>query len=154
MKVLFDENFEFRRDVGQLIESRINFDREDPYAQIIYSEDYMDEKIIRIRLFHLEDVEEGVITELRNTAQFILDTTLRGFPEITKVFTTCSSKDCTTHYYDKVTGKYMEQKKNWIVETDGVALQKVLAVEGVDPKRTSSNSIIEIFQVLGIEAAR
>jgi hypothetical protein len=68
----------------------------------------MDEKIIRIRLFHLEDVEEGVIAELRTTANFILDTTLRGFPEITKVFTTCSSKDCTTHFYDKETGKFKE----------------------------------------------
>lgn len=43
-------------------------DPNDPFAQIIYSEDFMDEKIIRIRPFNLEDAEEGLIGELRNTA--------------------------------------------------------------------------------------
>jgi DNA-directed RNA polymerase II subunit RPB1 len=41
-----------------------------------------------------------------------------------------------------------------VIESDGVALQKVMAVEGVDFTRTISNSIIEILQVLGIEATR
>jgi len=30
----------------------------------------------------------------------------------------------------------------------------VLSIEGVDPKRTKTNNIIEIYEVLGIEAAR
>jgi DNA-directed RNA polymerase II subunit RPB1 len=41
-----------------------------------------------------------------------------------------------------------------MVETDGVALGKVLTYEKVDFKRTISNDIIEILRVLGIEAAR
>ena len=45
-------------------------------------------------------------------------------------------------------------RKNWVIESDGVALQKVMAVEGVDYTRTISNSITEILQVLGIEATR
>jgi DNA-directed RNA polymerase II subunit RPB1 len=41
-----------------------------------------------------------------------------------------------------------------MVETDGVALGKVLTYDKVDFKRTISNDIIEILRVLGIEAAR
>ena len=42
----------------------------------------------------------------------------------------------------------------WIIETDGINLRKVLTVDGVDPIRTTSNNCVEILEVLGIEAAR
>jgi len=45
-------------------------------------------------------------------------------------------------------------KENWIIETDGVALAKVFAIEGINPTKTTSNNVIEILAVLGIEAAR
>lgn len=42
----------------------------------------------------------------------------------------------------------------WLLETDGTSLMKVLSERDVDPVRTFSNDICEIFQVLGIEAVR
>lgn len=48
----------------------------------------------------------------------------------------------------------MEDKDNWIIETDGVDLANVLALEGIDYRKTTSNSITEILRVLGIEATR
>ena len=50
----------------------------------------------------------------------------------------------------------MESKKkdNWVIETDGCALQWTLGVNFVDHKWTTSNNINEIFSVLGIEAVR
>lgn len=48
---------------------------------------------------------------------------------------------------DKVTG-------GWKIVTEGSDLKKVLDVEGVDRSRTRTNSILEIADVLGIEAAR
>ena len=41
-----------------------------------------------------------------------------------------------------------------MLETDGVNLRMVMCIDGVDFKRTYSNSCIEIFNVLGIKAAR
>lgn len=41
-----------------------------------------------------------------------------------------------------------------MLETDGVALSKILSVEFVDYKRTISNDLIEILNVLGVEAVR
>jgi DNA-directed RNA polymerase subunit A" len=43
---------------------------------------------------------------------------------------------------------------HYIVYTEGSNLQKVLEIAHVDKKQTSTNSIMEIFEVLGVEAAR
>ncbi len=50
---------------------------------------------------------------------------------------------------DPDTGKYY-----YVLITDGTNLSAVLKVEGVDPTKTRSNSVHEIEEVLGIEAAR
>lgn len=42
----------------------------------------------------------------------------------------------------------------WVISTLGSNLKKVFAIEGVDFSRTVSNNIFEIYDVLGIEAAR
>ncbi len=42
----------------------------------------------------------------------------------------------------------------YMIMTEGSNLQAVLAVEGVDASRTLTNNIVEIMEVLGIEAAR
>ncbi len=43
---------------------------------------------------------------------------------------------------------------HFVIYTEGSNLEKVLEIEHVDKRRTSTNSILEIFEVLGIEAAR
>jgi DNA-directed RNA polymerase II subunit RPB1 len=47
-----------------------------------------------------------------------------------------------------------EKQLEWVIDTDGTNLQKILADPNVDAVRTRSNDIYEIYQVLGIEAAR
>ncbi|HJM17643.1 MAG TPA: DNA-directed RNA polymerase subunit A'' [Candidatus Poseidoniia archaeon] len=42
----------------------------------------------------------------------------------------------------------------YVIFTEGSDLQKILEEEGVDPTRTSTNSLHEVAEVLGIEAAR
>ncbi|MEZ0346499.1 MAG: DNA-directed RNA polymerase subunit A'' [Infirmifilum sp.] len=44
--------------------------------------------------------------------------------------------------------------KEYVILTEGSNLQAVLNVEGVDPRRTRTNNILEIYEVLGVEAAR
>ncbi len=43
---------------------------------------------------------------------------------------------------------------HYIIYTEGSNLEKVLEIAHVDKKNTSTNSILEIFEVLGVEAAR
>lgn len=53
----------------------------------------------------------------------------------------------------KEDGKYVN-KDIWILDTTGSNLLNTLALDFIDPTRTYSNDIREIFNVLGIEAAR
>ncbi|MCS6767440.1 MAG: DNA-directed RNA polymerase subunit A' [Candidatus Nitrosocaldus sp.] len=65
----------------------------------------------------------------------ILNTKIKGIPEIERV-------------------TVVKQGDEWVIQTAGSNLQKVLDVDGVDATRTTTNNIYEIANVLGIEAAR
>ncbi len=47
-----------------------------------------------------------------------------------------------------------EESGEYVLYTEGSALKEVLAIYGVDVTRTRTNNINEIFEVMGIEAAR
>ena len=47
-----------------------------------------------------------------------------------------------------------EEPEGFVIYTEGSNLAEVLKLEGVDSTRTTTNGIVEIFEVLGIEAAR
>ena len=44
--------------------------------------------------------------------------------------------------------------EEYVIYTEGSNLYRVLEVKGVDKRRTSTNAVQEIFEVLGVEAAR
>jgi len=47
-----------------------------------------------------------------------------------------------------------KERGEWVISTLGSNLTKTLKIKGVDPYRTTSNSIFEVMAVLGIEAGR
>jgi len=53
----------------------------------------------------------------------------------------------------KEDGKYVKNDI-WVLDTTGTNLLEALALDYVDPSRTLSNDIREVFNILGIEAAR
>jgi DNA-directed RNA polymerase II subunit RPB1 len=77
---------------------------------------------------------------------------LRGVKGIERVFLQKHDKVVITA--DGSIKAHDEEEKEWVLETDGVNLKTVMCIEGVDFKRTYSNNCVEIFNVLGIEAAR
>ncbi|KDQ53026.1 hypothetical protein JAAARDRAFT_197811 [Jaapia argillacea MUCL 33604] len=124
---------------------------------VIWSEDNSENLIIRCRVLGGADKDEdtlGTVEEdifLRQLENTMLNSvSLRGVKDIKRVFLL---------EHDKVTvtddGSIEARRdKEWVLETDGVNLKTVMCVDGVDFKRTYSNSCVEIFNVLGIEAAR
>ena len=46
------------------------------------------------------------------------------------------------------------QTKEWLFDTQGTSFREILATPGVDPTRTISDDMWEIYEVLGIEATR
>ncbi|KAL0206865.1 hypothetical protein P9112_012576 [Eukaryota sp. TZLM1-RC] len=125
-------------------------------VHVIFSHEFAEKLVIRIRqVIPQEQKEEVFSTEdnlqfLRTLEHEILyKTKLRGYEGITKVYL----REVKTQSVDSNTGGFV-QKREWILDTEGVALRAVLSVPGVDYKRTISNHIHEIYDVLGIEATR
>ena len=73
---------------------------------------------------------------------------LRGLPGITNVL-----PRKLQNMVSKEDGKYV-QKDIWILDTTGSNLIDVLGLDYIDWVRTYSNDIKEVFDTLGIEAAR
>ncbi|KAH9907090.1 uncharacterized protein B0H18DRAFT_1193799, partial [Fomitopsis serialis] len=124
---------------------------------VIWSEDNSEKLIIRCRVLGgadkdedgMETVEEDIfLRQLENT--MLNSISLRGVPGINRVFLLEHDKVVIT---DEGSIK-AHQEKEWVLETDGVNLKTVMTVDGVDFRRTYSNSCVEIFNVLGFEAAR
>jgi DNA-directed RNA polymerase subunit A' len=65
----------------------------------------------------------------------LLGTRVKGVPDIERV-------------------TIVKQDDEWVIQTAGSNLAKVVAVEGVDTTRITTNNVYEIWQTLGIEAAR
>ncbi|KAK4694851.1 DNA-directed RNA polymerase II subunit RPB1, partial [Lecanoromycetidae sp. Uapishka_2] len=127
---------------------------------VIFSDDNADEQVIRIRMIQDhgkgdedEDLEEDVL--LKRLEHHILDTlTLRGVAGIERAFLNTRTKIRAGEDGSLVMAKDDPHCKEWFLDTSGSALGAVLAIPGVDTKRTYSNSFIEVFEVFGIEATR
>ena len=48
----------------------------------------------------------------------------------------------------------IKEENDWIIQTTGTNLKKILKVDGVDIARTKTNDIYQVYDVLGVEAAR
>ena len=46
------------------------------------------------------------------------------------------------------------QKEEWVLNTSGINLLKIIQYDDIDFTRTISNDIYEVYELLGIEAAR
>lgn len=117
------------------------------------SDENSERHVVRIRLNNIDDDEEQTVASyLRNEFEPLIlnNLALKGFPEIAKVtFSKHSSVETCSE-----TGKFINSDDNWLIETDGTALAKILTVAKVDATRTVSNDNIEVLNVLGCEAAR
>jgi DNA-directed RNA polymerase subunit A' len=65
----------------------------------------------------------------------LLNTRVKGVPDIERV-------------------TIVKQDDEWVIQTAGSNLAKVVAVDGIDLTRITTNNVYEIWQTLGIEAAR
>lgn len=127
---------------------------------IIWSEDNSEKLVIRCRIVHTPEKMEAMSEFsddlfLRQLELTLLNTVdLRGVPGVDRVFLIKKDKVITRPDGTLQSKSLQDEEKEWVLETDGVNLKRVLAVDGVDFRRTTSNSCTEIFSVLGIEAAR
>ncbi|SBS84689.1 DNA-directed RNA polymerase II subunit RPB1, putative [Plasmodium malariae] len=98
-------------------------------------------------LLSKEDTEDTFLKKLME--QCLSSLKLRGIENITKVYMREEPKIT----YDSDKGKFI-RSSHWVLDTDGCNLESIFCAPLVDFKKTVSNDIVEIFEVLGIEAVR
>ena len=80
----------------------------------------------------IDEVDTATAIAIRNK---VLNTTVKGVPDIERV--TLVQKD-----------------DEWVIQTTGSNIAKVLEVKGIDKRNVRTNNVFEIAGTLGIEAAR
>lgn len=134
------------------------FDRD---LQVLANDDNSEHLVLRCRIVNDESdkmsenlandedsIEEDVFLK-RIETNMLNSVSLRGIEGIKRVFL---SEQKTTQL-DTTTGEYRNVME-WAVETEGVSLAKVMTHEMVDHTRVFSNNVLEVYDVLGVEAAR
>jgi len=79
-----------------------------------------------------ETLESSDVITLRNK---VLKTTVKGVPDIARV-------------------TLKEENNEWVIQTTGSNLSKVIEVQGIDKLNVMTNNVFEIATTLGIEASR
>ena len=140
----------------------VNFTLNNSYkdeVSCVYS-DYNSEKLVfRIRMNAVKSKsskptknpldQSDQIYLLKNFQDRLLNNVvLRGVKNINKVIL----RKVKDNLVEK-SGVYTKQDI-WVLDTIGTNLLDVLGLDYIDSKRTTSNDIVEIFNVLGMEAAR
>ena len=127
---------------------------------ILFSDVNAEQQVIRIRYVNSfgKEEEEGRQEDddlLRRFMNEMLDNlTFNGVAGLPKVYLNNADRAITRPDGALVMDKQNPDCQEAILETDGSAFAKVLAIDGVDATRTYSNNFREIHTVLGIEAAR
>jgi DNA-directed RNA polymerase II subunit RPB1 len=140
----------------------VNFAVRNSYSDsvsCVYSDYNSDNLIFRIRMNEVLKNKKGikqnpldqsdeiyVITGFQN--QLLDNIILRGVKNVDRVL--LRKEPQTVTYED---GKYVS-KDMWVLDTVGTNLLDILGLDYIDTNETVSNSIIEIYKILGIEAAR
>jgi len=155
-RVLADPNFSLD-DIGEKITKHFN----DSVHVICSDNNSTNGYVLRLRILMRQDQEaapEGEDEEVGNTDHELLcrmqrnlieDLHLYGVPGIKKVYLTKNKKAVV---WTDAAG--FVRREEWLLETDGSNLAAVMTFPDVDHTTTTSNDLVEMFQVLGIEGAR
>ena len=97
-----------------------------------------------------EEEQEQNLFMVKFEHHLLDNVSLQGIRNVRKVF---MRQEETTVVKDNVLEGY-ERRKEWLLDSEGINLAEVLQADNVDAQRTISNHVVEMFEVLGIEAAR
>ena len=115
-----------------------------------YSDDNAGKMIFRIRLnLDTNKNDDRDIIYLKNFEKYMLENiVIKGVNKITNVILRQDKNN--TKYED---GEY-SMEDQWVLDTDGTNLLEILSNSKIDTTRTYSNDINEVYQVLGVDAAK
>lgn len=142
IKLKTDKLFEYKLTAQQIVDV-IEKDYDD--ISCVFSPPSMGQLDIFISTTNI-DLPEGRLSfiDRSNAAEIYLEECVQPVLENMLI---CGIEGITDIYYIQKNGE-------WIVETDGTNFRKLLSHPDIDMTRVVSNNVWEIYETLGIEAAR
>jgi DNA-directed RNA polymerase II subunit RPB1 len=135
------------------IYTKLNISYDKDVIDCIYSDDNAEECIFRIKLTDsaLKDIDskDELAAVKAMEHNIVYQVLLKGYKGIKKV----SLNKKKYEKYNKETQTF-DKVIEWVLDTDGTNLMEILTNPNIDATRTVSNDIREIYETLGIEAAR
>lgn len=125
----------------------------DERISVVFSDDNSDQLIMRVKLTeeNMRDVDrDDLLTDLKALEHNILENVvIRGIKNIERA----SIAENKSKLYN-VTTRCFEERSECVLYTDGTNLKDIFSMDIVDASRTITNDVVEIYEVLGVEAAR
>jgi len=139
------------------IATRISAEYGTDELHVICNDDNADKLVLRVRLMNdsaKDDAggeEEPDHVFLKKIEQsMLMEMTLRGVEGIRRVF----MREPKRELVDPATGA-LKMVSEWVLDTEGVNLSAVMCADKrIDHTRCTSNDIVEIIRILGVEAVR
>lgn len=129
-------------------------------VEVVYSEvNDLSGYVIRVRIIEsggegnveAEDTGGGDVNILRRVQNKLLtDLHLFGIKGIKKVYFTEKKNPIRWHEQNG----FVKSESEWVVETDGTNIAELISIPEIDFANTTSNDVLEMFTVFGIEAGR
>jgi DNA-directed RNA polymerase beta' subunit len=153
---MFDKDIRMT-DVYYAIQSKFNTDTfKDKDISFIYSDDNASKLIFRFQFNSIDDPNnndsEDMILTIKNLEKTVLsDIVIKGVKGINSV-----AMEKTEGFVYRLSDNPNDysQQTTWVLYTEGSNLIDIFSHPNVDFTRTISNNIYEIYETLGIEAAR
>ena len=152
-----DSNWVLRLEIDRKELMNKNISMEDIHHAVLsnmdkngyYSDDNASKIIFRIRLnVDNSKNDDRDIQYIKNFEKNLLNIVVKGVDKINNVIL---REDKENIVYEG--GEYVP-KSHWVLDTDGTNLIDILSNPNVDSYRTYSNDVIEVYNILGIDAAR
>ena len=149
LKIIFNKEAMMNRNLtmNDVEESILYNASSDEYITTRFSDNNAGILVLKLKITELDDVENN-IQFLNDVEKHILTLRLRGIAGIRKVG--IEQLNYVKYHPDGVA----ENDKEWTLNTDGTNLLDLMMYDSIDPTRSVSNDINEIFDIFGIEGVR
>jgi len=162
MKIYLTEEFRKNKEAAVKVARDIVYTTMENLAEAVYVDPVHDEIIIELdktmmddREVTVQDLKEKI--EIPNTTVKIKGNNIHIQPKKVEAIKKLLGKVSVFHVKGVPGIKRVlvtEEHGEWVINTDGSNLPRVLDIPGVDCTRTTTNNVHEIAKTLGIEASR
>jgi DNA-directed RNA polymerase beta' subunit len=164
LRMEFDRSKMLDMEVTMIDIERVLYDRFEDQVSCLFSDDNADQLVCRIRIIDDDKTVDDMLTHLKALEQSLMESvSIKGTEKIKKASMFKRDFDKVEDLgkpdnegitmYDDNTDEF-RRTYEWVLETDGTNLKELLANGYIDTTRTISNDVVEIHNILGIEAAR